>query len=347
MKNLITVKIILIIFLIVNIIISNHIKADSKDKKIKISDFPAKDLPDELGKSKYINGDSYRYYYGIGKQKNYIEARYAALIELEKYGDNKVFGGSAILMMLYANGLGVTKNINLALNLAKYNVKGATAEIEGRIESLVKIKNSKQPKFFDLCDDITSGIMMGYCAIRDSDIENQNFDSTISRIVEKWDKEARIEFLYFRTKIMEYIDYKSETETDRTGSAATMVKIEERQRLRKFFFNAIIFFESGKTLNNKDSDCTKAEKELSNIYSKLIKKSKGGHSEFDIDTTIWFDIQSAQYKWFEYREVWTSFVISRYPKISKESVCDWITKERIKELKVFIVENKNQDDYVD
>src|SRR5580765_7209632 len=76
--------------------------------KVKISDFPVKDLPIGSDKEKLKEGKSYIYYYGIGVDIDYVKARYIAFRDVERNeGERTIVDGYSILMMLYANGFGV------------------------------------------------------------------------------------------------------------------------------------------------------------------------------------------------------------------------------------------------
>ena len=67
---------------------------------------------------------------------------------------------SAVLSMLYANGLGVARNTDVATFHA-CSTGAAHAEMVARVAHLATLAPAAR---FDLCDDITSGRMGGECA---------------------------------------------------------------------------------------------------------------------------------------------------------------------------------------
>src|SRR4051812_35626265 len=75
-------------------------------KSVDKQDFPAKDRPSaEIAKTlKGCSSDDS--YYGIGEPVNAVVARHCAFLELEE-DEDLVFGGTNILMMIYANGQSV------------------------------------------------------------------------------------------------------------------------------------------------------------------------------------------------------------------------------------------------
>jgi TPR repeat protein len=104
---------------------------------VKIADFPKSDLPVRLdtmwAKSAGIQLlESYKYYYGIGVPVDFVKARYLAFIEMAMHPDGAgEFEGPSVLLMLYANGFGVKRDLDISIRLACANVGGAGAEVEG------------------------------------------------------------------------------------------------------------------------------------------------------------------------------------------------------------------------
>jgi hypothetical protein len=118
--------------------------------------------------------NSYKLYSGIGTKVDYPAARKCAWSErpaqqagLEpQYSIASVFGGSAMLTVLYANGERVPRDLRLAARFA-CEAGGAPAEIRFRLEHLKKLGNgaSSHSANFDFCDDITSDFMEGFCGL--------------------------------------------------------------------------------------------------------------------------------------------------------------------------------------
>ncbi len=123
-------------------------------------------MPSMKDRDLLIDCDSEQLYYGIGKVADPLMARHCALIEIEKNSE-RVFGGSAILMTIFANGIGAEQDYDLALHFA-CEIKGASGEVNRRIERLVKLKTEAVSKpNFHLCDDISSPQMKDHCKQHD------------------------------------------------------------------------------------------------------------------------------------------------------------------------------------
>ncbi len=68
-------------------------------------------------------------------------------------------------MQIYANGLGVPRNLELATEYA-CQIWSAPAESDGRVLHLQAL--AAKPGHFDFCDDVTSGANGSACVDRDS-----------------------------------------------------------------------------------------------------------------------------------------------------------------------------------
>ena len=102
--------------------------------------FPAEDRPaPELLKG-LQDCSSYDLYYGFNGQPDPERARLCAYAELNRPGENGPFQGEAMLITIYANGVGAKRNLDLALKLA-CKEGWAPAEIEGRVQHLAELKD--------------------------------------------------------------------------------------------------------------------------------------------------------------------------------------------------------------
>jgi hypothetical protein len=127
---------------------------------------PAADLPTDADRQQLNGCDSERLYFGFDKAPDMVEARTCALLQWQgaTIEQGKHFDSSSILTMIYANGRGAPRNVDVALKFA-CEVGGAPAENSGRVEHLERLKKQRSTGTnFHICDDITSGAMMGICA---------------------------------------------------------------------------------------------------------------------------------------------------------------------------------------
>ncbi len=112
--------------------------------RVKETALPPGDQPDADTRRALAGCQSEDLYYGIGQPADPSRARLCAYLE-RSTGDAPVFGGSAILMTIYATGIGARRNPDLAIRFA-CALEGAPAEMEGRIAHLEKLRASERKK---------------------------------------------------------------------------------------------------------------------------------------------------------------------------------------------------------
>jgi hypothetical protein len=104
-------------------------------------------------------------------------------------------------------------------------------------------KAGSAPKI-DLCDDITSGEMGGYCASIDSSLATQERERVFAALTATWGKESREAFVRLRARADGFIDARV-GEVDRTGSARVAFVVEEQDRQRADLLQSLRAFEAG------------------------------------------------------------------------------------------------------
>lgn len=109
------------------------------------------DKPKDSEKPEFNHCKSINYYYGIETAIDYEKARKCAFFEKESDDDVNI-GGSKILLMLYANGYGVKKNIDLAMRMACNDIRDEHDKAAELFNQLTKFKNSNRTTF-DICDE--------------------------------------------------------------------------------------------------------------------------------------------------------------------------------------------------
>ena len=120
---------------------------------------PASDRADPAQAAGLADSEVEALYYGIGMAADPVQARQCALRNVDSVGaDNAfLFAGNDLLLTIYANGVGAERDLELATALA-CRMRGAIAEVHGRVSHLQAMKDSADPGTgFHFCDDITSG----------------------------------------------------------------------------------------------------------------------------------------------------------------------------------------------
>jgi formylmethanofuran dehydrogenase subunit E len=292
---------------------------------------PESDLPTAEESKVLSSCEAKDLYFGFGQPADPTKARKCAFVEREKNKDTMqlVFGGAGLLTMIYANGNGAARNFDLALKFA-CEVDGAPAENDGRIEHLLKLKSEHWTgNDFHLCDDITSGFMMGMCARLGEDFNQAQRALKLSAITAKWTAAERAALHELQRAAKSFFETSSQYEVDLTGTARGAFQTEALASLNDAFVEAVERFEKGALPKFSAADLSKADRELNSVYSRIQAKPKPAL----VGELSPAGIKTAQRAWLPYREAWVRFGQVKYPKVTPESWRAWLTQERVKMLK--------------
>ncbi|HWK05087.1 MAG TPA: lysozyme inhibitor LprI family protein [Puia sp.] len=332
----------LLLLQVLAILIIPLVSKSQECEKMKITDFPKKDLPSDFQPEHVKQEDvkeetSSKYYYGIGVPIDYVKARRLAFIEMAILGDqDDPFKGASILMMLYANGFGVERNLDISIRLACANVGWANAEIEGRVQHLKEIKSGESKGVFDICDDITSGYMDGYCQSIHSELADIARKATMDSVIRSWPKKDQLAYDRLKGFASDFFYQRTTSEVDELGTSRAAFVLQESGSLEDGFTEEILDADKCNFVSYTAQDFIAADKELNSIYSKIMNDKT---TKWGIETTVTKEgIRSTQRKWILYRDAWVDFGAVRCPGVTDISWKTLITKERVSQLQSFVEE---------
>lgn len=310
----------------------NNLAFDLQCKKLATLPYPSVDMPDAVTKKSLQGCDSDKLYYGIGMKVDYVKARQCAFSELKSVNsvDANFFSGATILMMIYANGQGVAKNIDLALKSA-CQVGGAEAETAGRFDHLNKLRKVNARAPFDVCDDITSGEMQSVCSDNAYQYHQAQMNSELVNLTRGWSESAITDFKALLVARDKYFTAAAENEISNQGTAAASLQIERQRQLESDFQLDIQQFQQGKLPHHNAEDYATSDQQLNQLYLRII------HSQELADPDLNSGIDKAeliktQKIWLKYRDQWIKFGVMHYIGSESSDWSSWQTQERIKDL---------------
>lgn len=293
---------------------------------------PTADMPDAAARARLAGCVSEDFYYADGGKPDYVQARLCAYVEREA-GDEVMFGGSAVLMMIYANGDGVARDIGLAKKFA-CAVEGAPAELDGRLEHLDAMASSSgKSERFDLCDDITSGYMMGFCASRGADAAKVDRDRRVTALTAAWSAADRAAFAKVRAAADAYFDASVDGEVDMSGTARGAMAVGAREALEDGLVAALDAFEKGQLPQDGAAEFAAADKQLNTHYAAAMNYYKAQAAEGTGGSVNPQGIRDAERAWIRYRDAWVAFGAQKYPAVGADAWRTYFTRERSQALK--------------
>lgn len=273
---------------------------------------------------------------GKGDGRDFAAARHCAYRQrgtgAQVESQSEVFGGSGVLMMLYANGQGVKRNPALAKRFA-CEFGGAPAEVDGRLGHIDEIAKGGEP--MDICDDVTSGLMMGFCSSRGADFARFERDRRWQALQAAWTPQQRDAWTAVRKAADDYFELVSSEETDMSGSARGAFAVGAREDLETALLDAVKRFDGGARPTQKAADFARADKALNATYKTTMAKLAAGRGDgmFGEYGTIGPDgVRETQRAWLRYRDAWVRFAALRWPGTPADAWKAWLTTERTQAL---------------
>lgn len=281
---------------------------------------------------KYEFGKCFDNYYNTLNRKKVTSLDWANVVACANKNDDR-----ETLMMLYANGFGVKKNINSAI-LHTCFVGGAPAEIKARLAHLNALKNPKKQtskvKIFDICDDITSGMMMGTCAYYDEKQKDIKRTAELSKLTSNWPADQKVSFSKLAKLQREFANSHSEKEIDLSGSGRVAFQLwEQSSELDNFLIN-FKNFEAKKFPDYSHNEYLNFDKKLNEHFKAIISLLEL-KKDYPLVQSNKADFISTQKLWLTYRDEYIKFGLLRYPNIKPYMWNAKITKHRLEQLKEF------------
>ena len=285
---------------------------------------PPGDRPTAADRKALKGCDSEKLYYGEGSKPDYVKARKCAFIEAEGE-DNEDFAGSTILMQVYANGLGVGRNLDLATAYA-CQLNAAPAEYDGRVLHLQSLKT--KPGHFDYCNDITSGMAEGECESLASDQAAVGRDARLKALQDKLPPAGKLAYPAMKTAFDAFVDAHGD-EVDQSGTARAAETIDEQDAVRNQFVRDLARLTSGAWPKADAADAKAADAALNASYRKALAWAAGKDNYSTIKPD---DIRKTQRVWLTYRDAYVRFAAAAAPTVSAEAVAARLTRLRTAQL---------------
>ncbi|WP_051780346.1 lysozyme inhibitor LprI family protein [Janthinobacterium agaricidamnosum] len=236
-----------------------------------------------------------------------------------------------VLMMLYANGFGVAKNSPLAVKYA-CSIAAAPAEMSGRIEHLNDIARKGGKEAFDLCDDITSGAMMGYCQQISERQAAKARGHQVNSVAKTLPPAQQAALSEVQKALQVFADGRGRDETDLSGTARAAMSIAATSAELDVFAKDLQKFEQGNTPRYSSAGFADADKKLNDAYRKVMNAKDGG----GFGTVTKDGIRNTQRAWLKYRDAMVKFGVLKYPKVAADSWKTLLTERRTQQLDALV-----------
>jgi hypothetical protein len=298
---------------------------------LKAVTVPPADAPDAVAAAGLSDCSSQALYYGIGRPAEPKAARLCAVLE-KQTADPQVedfgFTGDRTLMMVYANGLGAPRDLDVATALA-CRTAAAPAEVDARVRHLARLKAEHWTgTTFSLCDDVTSGLMAGVCADHDQLVARADRAKVLTALTAGWSKDDRAAFAALDRAKAAFVDAHGENEVDQTGSGRVAFVVAAEDEGERAFVTLLEEVEAGKLLPATEAEAKAADAALAARYHELVAKGP----TFRGTTVTLAGVAATQRAWQRYRDAWVVFAGRKYPTLSPSALLLRLARDRTAQL---------------
>lgn len=279
---------------------------------------------------------AYEAYYGIGGPRDFALARALAFAEWDRsQSSDEVtgLGGEAVLMMLYANGEGVTRDPDIAIHMACSIGSAAIAETGQRVARLQAMKHAVEPTGpFDFCDDVTSGFASSECAWRDLKIvlsQQQDQDVALTR---GWPAEMRARLAALREAQAGFARARSEHESWVGGldpwkaAYATWLETQTHKESQQLLSDLM----EDRWPAPSAGGVAEADSLLNDFYRKVLAGPR-----IDEERVTPEGVRATERAWLTYRDAWLAFVRLRKPE-AEQAIFQALTEARARQLRCLL-----------
>lgn len=243
---------------------------------------------------------------------------------------------AAVLMMLYANGYGVSRHDELALKYA-CSMPAAPAEMDARVAHLNERVGRHDPAVFDQCDDVTSSHMGSFCASIQERLDNRERNGKVSAILKGWPLAQQAVAAKLQAALDVFAASRADQETDMSGGLRAALAIEARGFELDQFARDLQEAEKGRLPRYTQQQYQQLDRKLGELFERLMARGAGkpGAHLVGYGTVTKEGIRITQQAWLTYRDAWVALGAARYPNVAPHAWKALLTQRRIEQLAEF------------
>jgi hypothetical protein len=293
---------------------------------VKDAEPPAADRPSAVEEKTLSDCASLEAYFGFGEPADPVKARKCAYVEIDR-GSQTALGGNAILTMIYANGKGVPRNLDLALKFACV-IGDAPGDAAGRVYQLARLKKSNWAgDNFSVCDHSSGRVMYEQCAILQERFDRVERDQKLAALASTWSAPEKKAFHAFLEEADRFIMAQANNGVNLEASFA----VQEEIFLRNGLLASLEQFERGELPKFSAGELQKAERAEKAAF---LSTQSGDVARWGTITRA--SVRRSEEEWLRYRDAWVAFGRQKYPAVTEQSWKTWLDQERLIMLNRFL-----------
>jgi hypothetical protein len=293
---------------------------------VKEVETPAADRPTPAEEKSLANCSSVDMYFGFGEAADPVKARKCAFAEVDR-GEKSLVRGKSILMMVYANGKGVPRNLDAALKMA-CTLSGAPGDAAGRVHQLDRFRKSNWAgDNFSVCDHSSGRELYEQCASLQERSDKVDRDQKFNALAARWTPAQQKAFHSFMQEAEKFFRVQAGNGVNLEGT----FEVQEEAFLNNNLLSALEQFERGELPEFSPEEARQAEAEENAAY----RRTQSG------PVARWGTItregaRKSEEEWRRYAGAWIFFARQKYPSVSVQNWKAWLNQERVNTFNRFL-----------
>ncbi len=281
--------------------------------------------------------DSTALYFGLGQPRDVAAALQCGWFQRAhpepSLGNS--FRGPGVLSMIYANGDGVPRDLDLATRFVCENDWAAPAELDGRIEHLARIREalathtSPPDLHFDLCDDATSGLSMGTCTAIQTRRAEDTRRTQIDALVRSLPAPAQQRFPALRAAERHFEATRAGYEVDLSGSGRAAFQLEEQNTLAQQFLINLQRLRTPSIPAATPAELASLRQQLAQALAR-VHRAPASHWQGTTITPVGID--ATQQSYAALTRAWLGFAPLAFPQITPAALEAQLLRLRLHQL---------------
>lgn len=233
-----------------------------------------------------------------------------------------------VLMMLYANGAGMTPQFDLAMKHA-CSIQSPVDEMKSRVQHLRRRASGDDRMPIDVCDDAAAD-MRGQCAAMRERQRDKSRSSQLANLARGWNAKEQLG-LDMASKAAHYFaQHRVDYETDASSSATRSLRLEVQALELDQFADDILDAEAGKAPRYSEAEFDSLEQKMNATYRQFMLNRPASNSY--LGTIRKAGVEKAQRAWLAYRDAMELYGSIRHPQVPGSGWRAQLTARRLKQL---------------
>lgn len=234
-----------------------------------------------------------------------------------------------VLMMLYANGAGVTPNLDLATRHA-CSIQSPVNEMKSRVQHLRRRAGGEDRAQVDVCDDVVSAEMRGQCGALRERQRDKSRAGQLAALTRGWSAKEQLGLEMAGKAAHYFAQHRVDHETDTGSAAARSLQLETQAAELDSFVADVLDFEAGRLPRYSEAEFASLETRMDAVYRQFMLTRPASHSYLgSIRKT---GVEKTQRAWLAYRDAMELFGSIRYPQVPGSGWRTLLTARRLKQL---------------